>query len=75
MSTTDARLAALMADEEQANAEYQAALARISELETEVRRIEEDLPVLRAMASGSTRVRAEYVQAIAEGTLDEWETP
>lgn len=74
MSVTDPRLAQLMADEKEANAEYQAALARIKELEAEVRRIERGLPVLRALASGSTRVRAEYVQALAEGTLDEWET-
>lgn len=73
MSVADPRLAQMMADEEEANAEYQAALAELARLRDKQRRIERGLPVLRALASGSTRVRAEYVQALAEGTLNEWE--
>jgi hypothetical protein len=73
MSVADPWLARMMADEEEANAEFQAALDTMQSLRERLAAAERELPVLRAMASGTTRVRAEYVQALAEGTLDEWE--
>jgi hypothetical protein len=73
VSVADPRLAQMMADEEQAHEEYQAALADVAGLREKLGRAEAELPVLRVLASGSTRVRVEYVQALAEGTLDEWE--
>lgn len=73
MSVTDPRLAQMMADEEQAHEEYQAALAEVAGLQEKLERARAELPTLQILASGATRVRREYEQALAEGTLDEWE--
>jgi hypothetical protein len=70
MSAADPRLASLMAEEERAHAEFQAALDKVQSLEEQLAAAERELPVLRVMASGSTRVRVEYVEQLADA---EWE--